>query len=50
MIPENKLNDVIKALQTTFGLTTCDDIKKLTTGLSNALVLRIVVQGKPIPG
>jgi hypothetical protein len=47
MIPENKLKDVNKALQTTFGLTTCDDIKKLTTGLSNALVLRIVVEGKP---
>jgi len=47
MIPVNKLNDVKRALQTTFGLTTYDDIKKLTTGLSNALVLRIVVQSKP---
>lgn len=46
MIPENKLGDVKRALQSTFGVSTCDDIKRLTTGLSNALVLRIVVQGK----
>jgi len=47
MIPENKLNDVKKALQSTFGVPEYDDIKKLTTGLSNATVLRIVVKGKP---
>lgn len=47
MIPKIKLNDVKKALQSTFGLTAYDDIKKLTTGLSNALVFRILVQGNP---
>lgn len=47
MLPKNKLDDVKRALQSTFGATTYDDIKELTTGLSNALVLRIVVQGKP---
>jgi thiamine kinase-like enzyme len=47
MLAENKLGDIKRALQSTFGVTTYDDIKKLTTGLSNAYVLRIVVQGKP---
>ena len=47
MIPENKQDAVKRALQSTFGVTAYDDIKKLTTGLSNALVFRITVQGKP---
>jgi hypothetical protein len=47
MVPENKLDDVKKALQSTFGIPTYNDIKKLITGLSNALVFRIVVYGKP---
>ena len=47
MIPEDKLREVKRVLKTTFGVTTYDDIKELTTGLSNALVLRIEVVGKP---
>jgi hypothetical protein len=47
MIPENILNEVRKALQSTFGTGTYDDLELQTTGLSNALVLRIVVKGKP---
>ena len=47
MIPENKIGDVKKALLSTFGVTTYDDISLLTTGLSNALVSRIAVKGKP---
>jgi len=47
MIPENKINDVKRALQATFGVSDYDDIKKLTTGLSNAHVFRMVVRGKP---
>ena len=47
MIPEYKLDEVKKALHSTFSVTAIDDIKELTTGLSNALVFRIVVSGKP---
>jgi thiamine kinase-like enzyme len=47
MIPENKLNDVKRALQSTFKVSDYDEIKRLTTGLSNAHVFRMVVQGKP---
>ena len=47
MIPENKLNDVKSALQSTFKVSDYDEIKRLTTGLSNANVFRMVVQGKP---
>jgi len=47
MIPEDKLIEVKRVLYSTFGVTTYDNIKELTTGLSNALVLRIEVQGKP---
>jgi len=47
MIPENIIGEVRKALQSTFGIGTYDDLDLLTTGLSNALVLRIVVKGKP---
>jgi len=47
MIPEDKQVAIKNALQSAFGVPTYDDIRKLTTGLSNALVFRIVVQGKP---
>jgi hypothetical protein len=47
MIPENKLEDVKKALMATFGVPDYDEIKMLTTGLSNALVFKIVVKSKP---
>lgn len=46
MIPEDKIDAVKKALQSAFGVTTYDDISKLTTGLSTALVFHIVVQSK----
>jgi aminoglycoside phosphotransferase (APT) family kinase protein len=44
MIPENKKNAVIKALQTTFAVSGPDDIHQLTAGLSSALVFKITVQ------
>lgn len=47
MIPENKKDAVDKALQTAFGTTEIEDIRQLTTGLSSALVYRILVKGKP---
>lgn len=47
MIPETKQEAVKTALQTTFGTPRYDDIKRLTTRLSNALVFRMEVQGKP---
>lgn len=47
MIPENKKTAVINALQATFGTSEIDDMQQLTTGLSTAVVLRIVVQKKP---
>lgn len=47
MIPEIKLIPVKNALQETFGVSEFEDIKKLTVGLSSALVFRIVVKGKP---
>lgn len=47
MIPENKLIAVKNALQETFGVNEFKDIKKLTAGLSSALVFRIVVKEKP---
>ncbi|MCX7747110.1 MAG: phosphotransferase [Clostridia bacterium] len=47
MIPENKQTSVKNAMQTAFGVNSYDDIKAITTGLSNALTFRIVVKSKP---
>ncbi|MGN6394057.1 MAG: phosphotransferase [Mucilaginibacter sp.] len=47
MIPENKKEAVLNALQTTFGTSKIDNMRQLTAGLSSAVVLRIVVRGKP---
>ncbi|MCX7746576.1 MAG: phosphotransferase [Clostridia bacterium] len=47
MIPENKQTAVENALQAAFGINSYDDIKAITTGLSNALTFRIVVKNKP---
>jgi len=47
MIPEEKKNAVKQALQTAFGVTEFEDIRALNTGLSSALIYRIVVKGKP---
>lgn len=44
-IPETKLNAVKHALQATFGVSEYEDIRRLTTGLTTALVFRIIVQG-----
>ena len=38
---------VEKALQRTFGVSDCDEIERMTKGLSNALSYRIVVKGHP---
>ena len=45
MIPETKLDAVARALQAAFGVPEFDDIRKMTAGLSTALVFRIVVRG-----
>jgi aminoglycoside phosphotransferase (APT) family kinase protein len=47
MIPQEKLAAVIRALHQIFGVTTFEDIRKLTKGLTSALVFRIVVRGSP---
>ena len=47
MIPEAKRTAVAHALHITFGVSEFENITQLTTGLSSALVFRIVVRGKP---
>jgi len=46
MIPVIYQNAVVHALQTTFGVPAYEEIRQLTTGLSTALVFRIVVKGE----
>ncbi|NPV91938.1 MAG: phosphotransferase [Firmicutes bacterium] len=47
MIPEIKRNAVKQALQAAFGVSEFEDIREMTTGLTSALVFRIVVKGNP---
>jgi aminoglycoside phosphotransferase (APT) family kinase protein len=47
MIPEAKTAVVRRALQEAFGVNDIEDIRRLTAGLSTALVFRIVVRGCP---
>src|ERR1043166_1308825 len=47
MIPEDKMAAVSRGLLEAFGVTTFDDIQKLTKGHTSALVFRIVVRGRP---
>jgi len=47
LIPEEKNARVSRALRETFGVTECEDIRKMTKGLSSDLVFRIVVHGSP---
>jgi hypothetical protein len=47
MIPEEKSAGVARALRETFGATECEDIRRMTKGLSSDLVFRIVVHGSP---
>jgi aminoglycoside phosphotransferase (APT) family kinase protein len=47
MIPEEKNDDVVRALWEAFGVTEFEAIQPLTAGLSRALVFRIVVRGRP---
>jgi len=47
MIPEAKKDAVARALREAFGVTEFEDIRRLTAGLSAALVFRIVVRGCP---
>jgi thiamine kinase-like enzyme len=47
MIPEEKQEAVGKALEAAFGVRTYEEISRLTTGLSTALVYKIVVKNKP---
>jgi thiamine kinase-like enzyme len=47
MIPEAKKTAVATALQAAFGINEFEEIRQLTTGLSSALIFRIVVRRKP---
>ncbi|HEY9062983.1 MAG TPA: phosphotransferase [Pseudobacteroides sp.] len=47
MIPEKKLDAVKNALRAAFEVSEFEDISIMTSGLSSALVFRIVVKGKP---
>ena len=47
MIPEAKKTAVEHALLVTFGVSEFEDISQLNTGLSSALIFRIVVRKKP---
>lgn len=47
MIPETKRTAVKQALQEAFGVSGYEDLRHITTGLSSALIFRIVVQGRP---
>jgi aminoglycoside phosphotransferase (APT) family kinase protein len=47
MIPQEKSDAVTRGLREAFGVTEFEDIRMITTGLSSALVFRIVVQGRP---
>jgi aminoglycoside phosphotransferase (APT) family kinase protein len=47
MIPETKHAAVARALREAFGVSEFEDIRILTTGLSSALVFRIVARGTP---
>ena len=47
MIPEAKQAVVVQALDEAFGVRQFEDIRRLTGGLTTALVFRIVVRGKP---
>src|SRR5262249_34858096 len=47
MIPQEKSAAVSRGLSEAFGVTDFEDIRRMTQGLSSALVFRIVVQGSP---
>ena len=47
MIPEEKNDGVARALRETFGVTECEDIRRMTKGSSSDLLFRIVVQESP---
>ena len=47
MIPEAKKPAVERALREAFGVTEFEDARRLTTGLSSALIFRIVVRQRP---
>jgi aminoglycoside phosphotransferase (APT) family kinase protein len=47
MIPESKKEAVARALREALGVAELDDIRRMTAGLSSALVFRIVVKGRP---
>src|SRR5262249_50078607 len=47
MIPLEKSAAVLRGLHNAFGVTTIEDIRRITRGLSSDLVFRIVVHGSP---
>ena len=47
LIPESKRGAVARALAETFGVSSCDDIRILTGGLTTARIFKIVVAGRP---
>ncbi len=47
MVPKEKRTAVARALEEAFGERDFEDIRRLTAGLSSALVFRIVMRGRP---
>src|SRR5579871_1859688 len=47
LIPNEKSAAVAQALSQAFGITTLEDIRRMTKGLSSDLIFRIVIKGSP---
>lgn len=47
MIPDSKRAGVERALQAAFGVSEAEETRRMTAGLSSAVVLRVVVRGRP---
>jgi hypothetical protein len=47
MIPEEKNAGMARALRETFGVTECEDVRRMTEGVSSDLMFRVVVHGSP---
>jgi hypothetical protein len=48
-IPESKREAVLRGVQAAFATSTLEELTPLGGGLSSALVIRLVVQGRPRP-
>lgn len=47
MIPQEMTAAVARGLREAFGVTECEDIRRITKGRTSALVFRIIVRGSP---